>query len=89
MHLLDFHIMNIPFMSSNIPSAPAYSYGVYASQFIRYASCCSNYSDFLLCNRAPGFLKLKWIQKLSESEAPKTLLTTHLKDLNTRCPLSW
>ena len=46
-----FHIVNFPFMSSNIPSAPAY--GVYASQFIRYARCCSNYSDFLLCHRAP------------------------------------
>ena len=40
-----FHIVNFPFMSSNIPSAPAY--GVYASQLIRYARCCSNYSDFL------------------------------------------
>ena len=33
------------FMSSNIPSAPAY--GVYASQLIHYARCCSNYSDFI------------------------------------------
>ena len=38
-----FHIVNFPFMSSNIPSAPAY--GVYASQLIRYTRCCSNYSD--------------------------------------------
>ena len=45
-----FHIVNFPFMSSNIPSAPAY--GVYASQLIRYACCCSNYSDFLLHHRA-------------------------------------
>ena len=45
-----FHIVNFPFMSSNIPSAPAY--GVYASQIIRYARCCSNYSDFLLYHRA-------------------------------------
>ena len=44
-----FHIVNSPLMSSNIPS-PAY--GVYASQLIRYACCCSNYSDFLLCHRA-------------------------------------
>ena len=44
-----FHIVNFPFMSSNIPSAPAY--GVYASQLIRYARCCSNYSDFLLHHR--------------------------------------
>ena len=40
-----FHIVNFPFMSSNIPSAPAY--GIYTSQLIRYAHCCSNYSDFL------------------------------------------
>ena len=39
------HIVNCPFLSSNIPSAPAY--GVSASQLIRYARCCSNYSDFL------------------------------------------
>ena len=45
-----FHIVNFPFMSSNIPSAPAY--GVYASQLIRYDCCCSNYSDFLLLHRA-------------------------------------
>ena len=45
-----FHIVNFPFMSSNVPSAPVY--GVYASQLIRYARCCSNYSDFLLRHRA-------------------------------------
>ena len=45
-----FHIVNFPFMSSNIPSAP--TYGVYVSQLIRYACCCSNYSDFLLRHRA-------------------------------------
>ena len=31
----NFHITNIPFLSSNIPSSPAY--GVFISQFIRYA----------------------------------------------------
>ena len=35
-----FHIVNFPFMSSNIPSAPAY--GVHASQLISYARCSSN-----------------------------------------------
>ena len=45
-----FHIVNFPFMSSNIPSAPAY--GVYASRLIRYARCCSNYIDFLSCHMA-------------------------------------
>ena len=45
-----FHIVNFPFMSSNIPSVPAYI--VYTSQLICYARCCSNYSDFLLRHRA-------------------------------------
>ena len=45
-----FHIVNFPFTSSSIPSAS--TYGVYASHLIRYAHCCSNYSDFLLCHRA-------------------------------------
>ena len=40
----DFHIVNFPFLSSNIPSSP--SYGGYISQLIRYARCCSYYDDF-------------------------------------------
>ena len=40
----DFHIVNFPSLSSNIPSSP--SYGVYISQLIRYARCCSYYDDF-------------------------------------------
>ena len=39
-----FQIVNFPFLSSNIPSSP--TYGVYTSQLIRYARCCSQYSDF-------------------------------------------
>ena len=31
----DFHIVNFPYLCSNIPSGP--SYGVYISQLIRYA----------------------------------------------------
>ena len=45
-----FHVVIFSFMSSNIPSAPAN--GVYVSQLIRYARCCSNYSEFLLRHRA-------------------------------------
>ena len=40
----DFHIVNFPFLSSNIPSSP--SYGVYISQLLRFARCCSYYDDF-------------------------------------------
>ena len=38
-------IVNFPFLSSNIPTPPAY--GVYVSQLIRYARTCSNYQDFM------------------------------------------
>ena len=41
----NFPIVNFPFLSSNILSAPAY--GVYVSQVIRYARDCSNYQDFM------------------------------------------
>ena len=40
----DFDIVNFPSLLSNIPSSP--SYGVYISQLIRYARCCSYYDDF-------------------------------------------
>ena len=41
----NFLIVNFLFLSSNIPSVPAY--GVYVSQLIRYARACSNYQDFM------------------------------------------
>ena len=41
-----FHITNFPFLSSNIPSSPAY--GVFISQLIRYARACSSYDCFIL-----------------------------------------
>ena len=43
-----FHnfITNFPFLSSNIPSSPAYS--VFISQLIRYARACSSYECFIL-----------------------------------------
>ena len=42
----DFHFTNLPFLSSNIPSSPAY--GVFISQLIRYARSCSSYECFIL-----------------------------------------
>ena len=41
----NFPIVNFPFLSSNIHSAPAY--GVYVSQLICYARACLNYQDFM------------------------------------------
>ena len=40
----DFHIVDFPFLSSNIPSGPPY--GVYILQHIRYPQCFSHYDDF-------------------------------------------
>ena len=40
----NFHITNFPFLSSNIPTSPAY--GVFISQLIRYARTCSSYGCF-------------------------------------------
>ena len=39
-----FHIVNFPFLSSNISSGP--SYGVHISKLVRYARGCSYYDDF-------------------------------------------
>ena len=44
----NFHITNFPFLSSNIPSSPAY--GVFISQLIRYARACSSYECFIPTN---------------------------------------
>ena len=45
----NFHITNFPFLSSNIPSSPAY--GVFISQVIRYTRACSSYECFILRTR--------------------------------------
>ena len=42
----NFHITNFRFLSSIIPSVPAY--GVFISQLIRYARTCSSYECFIL-----------------------------------------
>ena len=42
----NFQISNSPFLSSNIPSSPAY--GVFISQLIRYARTCSSDECFIL-----------------------------------------
>ena len=53
----NFHITNFPFLSSNIPSSPAY--GVFISQFIRYARACSSYECFILRARRLSSMLLK------------------------------
>ena len=41
-----FEIINFPYLSSNIPSIPAY--GLYISQLLRYCRACDSYEDFRL-----------------------------------------
>ena len=43
---LNFHITNFPFLSSNIPSLPAY--GFFISQLIQYARARSSYECFIM-----------------------------------------
>ena len=66
----NFPIVNFPFLSSNIPSAPAY--GVYVSQLIRYARTCSNYQDFMERGKV-------LTQKLLSQGYQKTKLVATLK----------
>ena len=71
-----FHTVKFPFISSNIPSAPAY--GVCASQFIRHGRCCSNYSDFLLRHRVLVTRHLSQGYKVNRlSDTFKKFYTTH------------
>ena len=42
----NFQITNFPFLSSTIPTSPAY--GVFISQLLRYARACSSYGCFIL-----------------------------------------
>ena len=41
---VDLRNVSFPFLSRNILSGA--SYGIYISQVIRYAQCCSHYDDF-------------------------------------------
>ena len=81
----NFPIVNFPFLSSNIPSAPAY--GVYVSQLIRYSRTCSNYQDFM------GRRKVLTTKFLSQGYQ-KTKLVATLKKFYGRhhdlvSPLMW
>ena len=62
----NFHITNFPFLSSNIPSSPAY--GVFSSQLIRYALACSSYECFILRAR---ILKQEYLVKRLKSSFRK------------------
>ena len=73
----DFHIVNFPFLSSNIPSSP--SYGVYISQLIRYARCCSYYDDF-------GYRHKLLVDRLLSQDYEVKRLTNSFKKFYGRYP---
>ena len=62
--IFDFHTVNSPFLSSNIPSDP--SYGVYISHLIRYARCCSHYDDFRYRLLSQGYMDLRLEKSFKE-----------------------
>ena len=43
-HDFRFPIVNFPWLSGDVPRFP--SYGVYISQLVRFARCCTSVSDF-------------------------------------------
>ena len=67
----NFPIVNFPFLSSSIPSTPAY--GIYVSQLSHNARACSNYQAFMergkvLTTRllSQGYQKTKLVATLKE-----------------------
>ena len=53
-----FELVNFPFLDGDVPRSP--SYGVYISQFIRFANVCSNVDDF---NNRNLFLTAKLLKQ--------------------------
>ena len=72
----NFHITNFPFLSSNIPTSPAYA--IFISQLIRYARACSSYGCFIL--RAT-----RLSNKLLEQGYVKERLKSSLRKFYGRC----
>ena len=67
----NFHITNSPFLSSNIPSSPAY--GVFISQLIRYVRACRSYERFILrtTRLSPKLLGQGYVMKRLKSSIRK------------------
>ena len=86
----NFHITNFPFLSSNIPSSPAY--GVFISQLIRYARACSSYECFILramrlSNKllGQGYVKERLKSSLRKSMVGTGILPNNMRSLSPEC----
>ena len=85
----NLEIINFPNMCSNIPASPAY--GIYISQWIRYARASSNYSDFLkrhlhLRNRLlhQGYKQIRLIRSLKKFYSDTKILSKYITSLQRR-----
>ena len=67
----NFHITNFPFLSSNMPTSPAY--GVFISQIIRYARACFSYGCFILRAKrlTNKFLEQEYVKERLKSSLSK------------------
>ena len=52
----DFGIVNFPFLDGDVPRST--SFGVYISQFFRFARASSHVADFITCNKLLAQKKL-------------------------------
>ena len=74
----NFHIVNFPDLSGNIPTK--HSYGVFVSQLIRYARCCEELVDFttrsktLIKKLVKQNYKIRQLKRVFEK-----FLTTHFE----------
>ena len=69
--ILNFHITNFPFLSSYIPSSPAYD--VFISQLIGYARACSSYECFIrrAARRSSKRIELGYVMERLKSSLRK------------------
>ena len=86
----NFHITNFPFLSSNIPSSPAY--GVFISQLIRYARASSSYECFILramrlSNKllGQGYVKERLRSSLRSSMVGTGILLNNMRPHSPEC----
>ena len=80
-----FRIVDFPFMSGDIPSAPAC--GVYASQLVRYARCCSDCSGFLIRHRAGCKVNRFFPTHLGSSVADTLIWLGNARKMSAKCML--
>ena len=71
----NFPIVNVLFICSNIPAAPAY--GIYIYQLIRYSRACGSFHDFLDNLLLTRKLLNKWLLLVKLKSALRTIYDLH------------